>query len=255
MIAHSIRYVQKDCPSWLIQAAIYTTKKHKENHQSPLNFGVCEGKWRLNKQISVLLSCYFFSFSVYLSRTGSNCHRLTIKPLKTIQTGRDLVAGVTLCYCHAYNIVLQCCWSCTFILPYSFCNLVLSFSYCRHQGQIPCLYKVDSDNMRPIIQRETFHLGCQFILPVCPLCVTMLGEMGEQKRTTLLCPLMSSFHTDRLKVWRHDMQFVYLKAWGTIVLCRSLVILKCQFPFSIYLWNFFGLFLLQFFCHAFPAAK
>lgn len=31
-------------PSWLIQAAIYTTKKHKEIHQSPLNFGICEGK-------------------------------------------------------------------------------------------------------------------------------------------------------------------------------------------------------------------
>lgn len=153
-------------------------------------------------------------------------------------------AGVTLCYCHTHNIVLQYCWSCTFILSYSFCNRILLFSNCRHHAGSNSLFvctnvvdKVDSDNMRPITQMETFHLGCRFSVPVCPLCVTMLEilEMGEQKRPTFLCPLMSGFHTDRLKLWRHDVQFVYLKAWGTIVLCRSLMILKCQFPFSIYL--------------------
>lgn len=149
---------------------------------------------------------------------------------------------------HFYFIVLQ---------SYSFIQLLQtpgsnSLFVCTN-----VVNKVDSDNMRPIIQWETFHLGCQLSIPVCPVCVTMLemGEMGEQKGTTLLCPLMSSFHTDHLKLWRHDMQFVYLKAWGTIVLSRSLMILKCQFPFSIYLWNFFGMFLLQFFCRAFPATK
>lgn len=98
---------------------------------------------------------------------------------------------------HFYLIVLVLQW-------YSFVQLLqtpgrVKFLVCVYKRQVD---KVDSDNMRPIIQRETFHLGCQVSVPVCPLCMTMLEirEMGEQKRTTFLCPLMSGFHTDRLKL-------------------------------------------------------